>query len=837
MGGLMRRAAVAGGAAVMLLGPAAGVFGAAGAKAGTRPAAGARAVISTVAGGVGGPAPATSVSIYYGAPGSFTSGFYGGGMWPCSVAFAGGQVYIADNWSVRTVSPKTDQLRTFAGTGAGGPLGDGGPAVRASVQTCPDDSAPTAGGTLVDPAGNVVIADSFNNRIRVVAHTNGSFYGREMTAGHIYTIAGTGAAAFSGDGGPATAAALNEPTGMALDGAGNLVFADTGNNRLRVVARTTGSFYGLAMTAGHIYTIAGTGAASFSGDGGPATHAAIWTPDGLAIDGAGNIVIVAADNERVRVIAHRTGTFYAQAMKAGDIYTVAGNGETAFSGDGGPATRASLYYPTGLAVDSAGNLMIADTLNNRVRVVAAQAGTFYQKAMKAGDIYTIAGNGRDVASGDGGPATRAGLHPDSIAFDGSGNLVISDAWNGLVRVVAAHTGTFYQKAMKAGDIYTIAGNGVGGASGWAGPATRAELANPQSVTLDSTGNLLITDPENGLVRVVAARTGTFYRRAMTGGHIYTVAGGGLHLGDKGPATQANLSAPEDVAVDSDGNLVIADSGHFRVRVVAARTGTLYGQAMTAGDIYTIAGNGTHGYTGDGGPATRATLWRTNGVTLDGAGNVLIADTGSSVIRVVAARTGTFYGQAMTAGDIYTIAGNGTHGYTGDGGPASTAELNRPDEVTVDGAGNLVIADTNNNRARVVAVRTGTFYGQAMTAGDIYTIAGDGTAGYSGDGGPASTAELNSPERATTDAAGNIVIADTSNNRIRVMATHTGTFYGQAMTAGDIYTIAGTSRIGFSGDSGPAGRAELNQPDGVAIDGAGNLLIADAGNRRIREVAK
>ena len=143
MGGLMRRAAVAGGAAVMLLGPAAGVFGAAGAKAGTRPAAGTRAVISTVAGGVGGPAPATSVSIYYGAPGSFTSGFYGGGMWPCSVAFAGGQVYIADNWSVRTVSPETDQLRTFAGTGAGGPLGDGGPAVRASVQTCPDDSAPT----------------------------------------------------------------------------------------------------------------------------------------------------------------------------------------------------------------------------------------------------------------------------------------------------------------------------------------------------------------------------------------------------------------------------------------------------------------------------------------------------------------------------------------------------------------------------------------------------------------------------------------------------------------------------------------------------------------------
>jgi len=625
---------------------------------------------------------------------------------------------------------------------------------------------------------------------------------------------------------------------MAQDGTGNLVFADAGNERIRVVAARTGTFYGQAMTAGHIYTIAGTGAASFSGDGGPATQAAIWTPDGLAIDGAGNVVIVAADNERVRVVAARTGTFYGQAMTAGNIYTVAGNGETAFSGDSGPATQASFYYPTGLAIDSAGNLVIADTINNRVRVVAARTGTFYgQQAMTAGDIYTIAGNGTWPASGDGGPATRAGLHPDSVAFDGAGNLLASDAWNGRVRVVAAHTGTFYRQAMTAGDIYTIAGNGLRGASGWGSPATRAELANPQSVTLDSAGNMLITDPNNGVVRVVAAHTGTFYGRAMTAGHIYTVAGGGTRgLGDGGPATAAQLDVPRDVAVDGAGNLVIADSSHFRIRVVAARTATFYGQAMTGGDIYTIAGNGRHGYTGDDGPATSAELRRAYGVRLDRTGNVLIADTGSSVIRVVAARTGTFYGQAMTGGDIYTIAGDGTPGYSGDGRPATSAQLHRPDEVAVDSAGNLVIADTNNNRIRVVAARTGTFYGQAMTAGDIYTIAGDGTPGYSGDRGPANAAELNFPKRAAIDAAGNIVIADTMNNRIRVVASSSGAFYGRAMTAGDIYTIAGTSQIGFSGDGGPAASAELNQPAGVAFDGVGDLLIADSGNRRIRQVA-
>jgi trimeric autotransporter adhesin len=149
---------------------------------------------------------------------------------------------------------------------------------------------------------------------------------------------------------------------------------------------------------------------------------------------------------------------------------------------------------------------------------------------------------------------------------------------------------------------------------------------------------------------------------------------------------------------------------------------------------------------------------------------------------------------------------------------------------------MLIADSGNDRVRVVAATTGTFYGQAMTAGDIYTIAGTGTAGFSGDGGPASAAELNFPERLIVDGTGNLVIADTSNNRIRVAAASTGTFYGRAMTVGDIYTIAGTSQFGFSGDGGPAASAELDQPDGVALDGAGNLLIADAGNRRIRQVA-
>jgi len=187
--------------------------------------------------------------------------------------------------------------------------------------------------------------------------------------------------------------------------------------------------------------------------------------------------------------------------------------------------------------------------------------------------------------------------------------------------------------------------------------------------------------------------------------------------------------------------------------------------------------------------------------------------------VVAQSTGTFYGQAMTADDIYTIAGDGTAGYSGDGGLATAAELDGPQGVSVDAAGNVLIADSGNNRIRVVAESTGTFYGQAMTAGHIYSL-------LSG---------LLAPTDVVADAAGNLVVADTEQYQILVLAASTGSFYGQNMTAGDAYVIAGTGTPGFSGDGGPGGSAEISSPYAVASDPAGNLLIADYSNNRIRQI--
>ncbi len=643
----------------------------------------------------------------------------------------------------------------------------------------------------------------------------------------ISTVAG-------GVGGPAKATTVSlsggpvsdvDPCGLAAVG-GALYLGDA--STVRKISSSDG-----------LTTPAGSGAMSGSlGSGGPAVGALVESACGVAVDSSGNLVIADADAHMIRVVAAKAGTFYGQAMAAGDIYTVAGTGLNGFYGDGGPATAADLSIPDDVAVDHAGNLVIADTSNDRVRVVAATTGTFYGQAMTAGDIYTVAGGGTS-SLGDGGPATAAALdYPESVAVDANGNLLITDMLHERVRVVAATTGTFYGQAMTAGDIYTIAGNGERGYSGDGGPATAAKFDSPRFVTVDAAGNVVVSDLGNERVRVVAATTGTFYGQAMTAGDVYTVAGDGTagFTGDGGPATAAELDGPTGVAVDSAGNLYIADAANGRVRMVPATTGSFYGQAMTAGDIYNIAGNGTTGFSGNDGLATKAKLNYPTSVAVDAHGNTIIADSRSNIVRAVAASTGTFYGQAMTSGDIYAIAGDGKAGFSGDGGAATAAALDQPLGASVDPAGDLVIADTGNDRVRLVAATTGTFYGQAMTAGDIYAIAGDGTAGFSGDGGAATAAELSAPSWAVVDGAGNVIIADTGNNRVRVVAATTGTFYGQAMTAGDIYTVAGDGTAGFSGDGGPGTAAELDAPAGVALDSAGNLVIADTENDRVRVVA-
>jgi hypothetical protein len=276
-----------------------------------------------------------------------------------------------------------------------------------------------------------------------------------------------------------------------------------------------------------------------------------------------------------------------------------------------------------------------------------------------------------------------------------------------------------------------------------------------------------------------------------------------------------------------------------VWVVMARSGTVYGRTLAAGDSYTIGGNGSIGYAGDGGPAAKAAFSFSQGAmaTFDRAANVVVADSGNDRVRVIAAKTGTFYGRRMTSGDVYTIVGTGSCGFSGDGGPATKARVCLPGSVSTDHAGNLLV--TALGRVRVVAAGTGRFYGREMTAGDIYTIAGDGTHGISGSGGPAVGAELEQPFAAAVDRSGNVVFADYAGDVVWVVAAGTGMFYGLPMTAGDIYVVAGNGRnLGNDGlgDGGPAVGSSLSGPDGVAISPAGALLVGDEVDNRVRAIS-
>ncbi len=638
--------------------------------------------------------PATSASLY--------------GPQSALASDAAGNIFFVDGNTVLKLNSNTGVLTLAAGNGTAGYSGDNGPAVSAQLRD--------PFGLAVDAAGNLYIAETGNNVVRMVS------------AGIITTMVGTGTAGFSGDNGLAATAQINAPYGITLDAAGNLYIADNGNSRIREVS------------GGTITTVAGSGTAGFSGDNGLATTAQISSPHAIAVDPSGDLYIADTANNRIREVI------------SGVIGTIAGNGAGGYFGDGGPATGAQLNVPCGLALDTLGNLYIADYYNNRIRKVSN------------GVISTFAGKGTRGFSGDNAPATSAQLNnPFALAEDPTGNLFLADYGNNRIRKISA------------GIISTVVGNGTTGFSGDNGSAVSAQLASPYGVTFDSSGNAYITDYQNNRIRKVSS------------GIITTVAGNGMpgFAGDNGPATIAQLNQPSGVAVDSSGNIFIADSGNNRVRKVAG------------GIITTAAGNGTAGFAGDSGPAISAELGQPLAVTLDPSGNLYIADSGNSRVRKVAGVT------------ITTIAGNGTPGFSGDKGSATVAQIRNPSGLSFDSSGNLFIADTGNNRVRKVA------------SGTITTVAGNGTAGFTGDNAAATAAELYAPVGVAANA-GNLYIADTGNSVIR-----------KVVAAGTISTVAGGGTS--FGDNGLATDAELGFPQAVAMDTSGNIYVADTGDNRIRQL--
>jgi uncharacterized protein (TIGR03437 family) len=515
------------------------------------------------------------------------------------------------------------------------------------------------------------------------------------------------------------------PRNLAVDASGYLYISEFTGHRVRRVAPD-----------GKIATVAGIGIAGFRGDDGLAVAAQLNFPAGLAVDRSGAVYVGDSKNQRIR-----------KFTAGGSIATVLG----------GSATT-TLSLPTALSVDAEGTILVADT------TVMAHSYTV------AGAWTVVAGTGASGFSGDGGPGAKASLAaPHDLAADPAGNVYIAD-------------GARIRRVDRRGIIQTIAGDGYIHSVGDGLAATSALLNQPMAVALDSNSNLYIAD--SGTQRI---------RQVVPAGTIRTIAGTGLAGpgSESVPATSSNLYAPMSVVMGPGGSIFLADTFNHRVRTIGLD-----------GRIATFAGTGIGGIGPEALPPAQMQLRGPRGVCLDRAGTVYIVDTSNHrVLRV------------PSGGVAETAAGNGSPGDAGDGGSARLAQLNQPSACTLDFAGNLYIADTAGNRIRKVT-----------PAGVISTVAGTGDSGFSGDEGAAAAARIAGPLGVAVDGGGTIFFSDTGNHRIRLVTTD-----------GMIHTIAGQGSPGFSGDGGLANSAQLDLPAGLALDGAGNLYFADTGNNRLRRL--
>jgi sugar lactone lactonase YvrE len=625
------------------------------------------------------------------------------------------------------------------------------------------------------------------------------------TTGLIVVVAGNGTACYNGDGLPAYSAGLNNPGGLAFDNTGNLFIADRNNFVVRRVDALTGIITTVAGTGLFTGQVVDPNPAAPLGDGGPATAATFGAMGDLTVDSAGNVIVCDQGNDCIR-----------RFTVGGNIATIAGvPGSAGFSGDGvaGGALAAQFRNPSGVVVDAAGNIFIADNTNNNQRV---------RRLDGTNTVTTVAGGG-NLANGDadGALATDANLGSlGGLAFESSGTLLVACIGQDRVRRIDV--------ASAAPITITVAGGGTT-IIGDLGPATGATLNNPRDVAVDQQGNIYVYDASNGRIR----------RMDKTTGFIDTVIGTGLlgFVGDRGPHQFGILVNPQGAAYDAAGNLYVADTGDHAVRKVAPD-----------GTITTFAGNGTPAGLGDSGPAYLASLDTPRDVAVFG-NTLYIADFGNDRIRAVDLTTGIIstYVQLTNvvamivdpAGQLYVARNNRVDivatdktvttyvgsapqdtlaNPLGDGLPPANATLNNPSGLALGPGGALYIADTGNDRVRLIS---------APPASVTSTVAGGGTATPPavGDGGAATAAVLDGPTGVTLDTAGTrLIISDTNHHRVRAVD----------IASGVISTIAGTGAAGFSGDGDVAASAQVNVPGHIFARNSG-IVFADVGNNRIRSI--
>ncbi|MDZ4826931.1 MAG: hypothetical protein SGJ13_10775, partial [Actinomycetota bacterium] len=733
------------------------------------------------------------------------------------VVDSGDDILFADTdlCRVRKIDTSSGVITTVVGTTSVGSdncgsTGDSGAATSAKL-SYPWDLALASDGDLY-------IADRGNKKIRKVeAGGNSLIDGSDI----ISTVAGTGSAgAYAGDGATATSAQMGGPSSVLVTAASVVLIPDPPENRIRTISGSNAATY------------AGTGTSGSTGNYDTKTIARFNGPRYLAEDSLTNVYVSDTANHCVRVI-HTDGSVGPYAGTCGS------SGST---GDGGLATSAALSSPRGLAFDDEGSLYIADTGNNKIR-----------KVTRTGQISSFAGTGTAGNTGDGGNATSALLSgPYDVSWDtsNSGRLLVADTGNNRIRRIITNAGN------APGTISNIAGAAAGtlGNTGDGGGATSATLSGPKGVYWYDNNNIYIADTGNNRVRAFVA-----------GGNITNFAGSsagtGGDTGDGGVPTSATLSAPEDVYATATNNVYIADTGNKRVR-------RYDGTNIIAVFSDATANNSTAVFAGDGAAATSGLLNNPVGIGITGT-DIYVADDGDDRVRkfAVGGNISTFAGDGTTTGDIgdsaaataarlvdpvdvevsgsdvyiaertgyrirkvtsgtiTTYAGNGSPSYSGETGTATAAQLNGVTGLAINSTDRyLYISDQVNHKVRYVDHNPNPDTVAQLVNHTTPSYGIGSTAQVFGDGGAATSAAMSNASDAVRDTNGNVYVVERTTNRVRKISM-----------GGEVSTFAGTGAAGNTGDGGQATVAQLNAPEGIALDSSNNVYIADTGNHRVRKI--
>lgn len=667
----------------------------------------------------------------------------------------GNTIYVADtgNHVIRRISLSTSTVDIVAGTlGQSGFQGEGVDA-KTALLSSPADVTLDAAGT------NIFIADTGNNRIRKV----------NLGSGLITTAAGSTA---GGQDGAIATATFNQPQGVAVDSAGNIYVADTANHRVRKITVSNNT---VSTLAGDQFNEPG-----FAGDGTAASNSQLTSPRDVAVDSFNNRVYIAdSGNHRIRVI---------QGLTSGDtINTFAGTGNTINNTLSGAATSVDLNNPTVVSLfefNGGSQVYISDTGKHLVRRVNSTTG----------QLDTIAGSGTQGFDGDGtasGVGARSLNVPTGLAIPSTAGAPVYLMDSGNRRVRSINIGT--------NQITTLVSDGSSGFAGDGASAVLARLNGPRGIAVDAQGNFYIADTNNHVIRKVTKNDGVITTIAGQAGQAGST-------GDGGQAVQATLNNPADVAVDSSGNIYISDTGNNLIRRVDQ-----------GGIITTITPN----FTGVTGNPAGAKFISPQGLAVDSAGNLLIANAGANNI----VRMGPTGSAVILAGSE-----NALGGFTSDGPQdAKSALFRSPAGIDVDADGNVYVADTLNHKVRVISFSNGSFMVNTLVSRGLVK------ADYTGDGNGARFARLDSPTDVAIDATGSLYIADRGNNRLRKVTPNASGKLEPLDSTVIIDTVANSlGTIGFSGDGGQAINAALGLPYRMAYSSDG-LYITDTNNNRIRRL--